>query len=87
MVGETILVAEFSQETNTFATEPTDRTHSQERREYVAEEIPTELRDTNSTIGGFIEVADADELDGLALSLHGAMVSENHDDGDYPDWE
>ena len=123
MTGETVLVGEFSHETNTFASEPTDRESFQKRREYHGDELIEELRGTNSTVGGIVDVAEGagveliptvaaaaqpggivteeafeyyserilagvrdhrDDLDGICLGLHGAMVVEGRDDGEGP---
>lgn len=123
METPTVFVAEFSHETNTFSDEPTRREEFQERREYFHDEVLDELRDTNTTIGGGIEIADregvtlhpsvaaaampsgkvtqkayefyteqilsdlketADEVDGVFLSLHGAMVQQGGVDGEGP---
>jgi len=123
MTDETVLVAGFSHETNTFATTPTDREIFQERQEYFGDEIPEKLAGTNTQIGGTMDVADelgvdlrytvaaaavpggvvtedtyefytdeilagvrdhADDLDGVMLALHGAMVPEGMDDGEGP---
>lgn len=123
MGDQTIFVAEFSHETNTFAGMKTTRERFQERREYIGEEMFEELEGTNSTIGGGMAVAEeagvtlvpsiaaaampsglvdgeayefyterivsdlrevADDVDGVFLSLHGAMVQEGGDDGEGP---
>jgi microcystin degradation protein MlrC len=123
MPAETVLIGEFSHETNTFVPTPTDRAAFRERREYVGDEMIERLRGTNSTVGGAIDVAEAegvdlhptvatsatpggpvtadaydhysgeivdaaralgDDLDGVYLSLHGAMVPEGGDDGEGP---
>ncbi|MFB6170315.1 MAG: M81 family metallopeptidase [Haloarculaceae archaeon] len=123
MTGETVLLGEFSHETNTFAPEPTGREDFRARKEYVGEEIAAHLRGTNSTVGGALEVGEAegvnfvptvaasatpggvvtadaydhyteavlgplreraDEVDGVFLSLHGAMVPEGGVDGEGP---
>lgn len=123
MSGETVLVAGFSHETNTFVSTATDRSIFQERREYFAKNVPTKLRGTNTAVGGVIDVAESenvnllysvaasavpggivtkdtyefytdriiedvtrhtDDLDGVLLALHGAMVPEEMDDGEGP---
>ena len=123
MPEETVLVAEFAHETNTFSETPTDRRTFQERQEYFGDDVPDELRGTNSAVGGIIDVAEAEgvglrhtvaaaampggrvtadayefyterildgvrehreELDGVILALHGAMVPEAMDDGEGP---
>ena len=116
MSDETVLLGGFAHETNTFATESTDRAAFEERREYVGEEIRDRMAGTNSCEGGVIDVASAagvdlrytvsasatpggvvtadayehyteqildgieaagDDLDGVCLCLHGAMVPES----------
>jgi microcystin degradation protein MlrC len=116
----TVLVGGISHETNTFAA-PTTRERFREHHEYVGEEIPAKLRDTNTQLGGCIEFADthdvelaystyaaavpggpvtadayehyteqilerarelADEIDGVKLALHGAMVAETTPHGE-----
>jgi microcystin degradation protein MlrC len=118
-----VLIGEFAHESNTFASAPTTREHFRERREYVGDVMLDELRDTNTAVGGAIEVADsdevdlvptlsasagpggvvaadayehytdaivararehADEIDGVFLALHGAMVPDGMDDGEGP---
>ncbi len=134
---DTVLIGEFTHESNTFSTEPTTREHFRERREYFGDEIVDELRGTNTAIGGAIDVADgsatsgtgrspskrggdvellptvaasanpggvvtaeayghytgaildgarehADDIDGVFLALHGAMVPEGKGDGEGP---
>lgn len=123
MANETILVGEFSHETNTFAVRETDREAFTDRREYLGEDLVENLRGTNTPVGGIVDVAEsaglnlvptvaaaatpggvvtadayefyageilsvarerADDLDGVALSLHGAMVPEGRTDGEGP---
>lgn len=123
MSDETVLIGSFSHETNTFATEPTTREDFRTRLEAVGDEIPAELRGTNTAVGGAIAAADeenvdlvysmaasatpggpvttdayefysraiveaatehADDIDGVFLALHGAMVPEGRDDGEGP---
>lgn len=123
MTDGTVLVGKFSHETNTFSPTPTDREAFRRRQEYVGEEMLTQLRGTDTTVGGVLDVveregldlvptvaasatpggpvtADAydhytgaildglveagDRIDGVVLSLHGAMVPEGSDDGEGP---
>lgn len=123
MADETVLVGNFSHETNTFVESTTGRSLFKERREYFGDEIPERLTGTNTQVGGVIDVADdesvdlihtvaatatpsglveadayefyceqildaareyADDLDGVMLCLHGAMVPEGMDDGEGP---
>jgi len=63
MSGETVLTGGFSHETNTFAPTATTREDFRERREYVGEEIVAEMRGTNTSIGGAIDVAGAEGVD------------------------
>ncbi|MFB6155337.1 MAG: M81 family metallopeptidase [Haloferacaceae archaeon] len=123
MARETVLVGQFSHETNTFAPTPTDVAAFRARQEYAGDEVIDRLRGTNTTVGGAVDVADAEgldlvptvaasatpggpvareaydhytgeildvareratELDGVFLSLHGAMVPEGGDDGEGP---
>lgn len=118
-----VLLAEFSHETNTFSTVPTDRADFQNRREYFGETVLDRLDGSNTAIGGAVDVARAEavdvepvmaaaaspsgpvttetyefytetitdavrdhgqDLDGLLLALHGAMVPEGMDDGEGP---
>lgn len=62
-MGETVLLGGFSHETNTFAGGTTDRDSFAERGEYFGEAIPAKLRDTNTTEGGVIDVAEAEGVD------------------------
>lgn len=118
-----IFVAGLSHESNTFATGATTRGDFQSRREYMGDQVITELRGTNTAIGGGIEVAEteghslhpsiaasanpggvvsretyewyldrirtdlaevAEDVDGVFLALHGAMVPAHQDDGEGP---
>ncbi|MDY6818520.1 MAG: M81 family metallopeptidase [Halobacteriales archaeon] len=63
MADETVLVGGFSHETNTFAPTPTGRTDFQKRLERFGDEVPAELRGTNTGIGGVIEVADDEDVE------------------------
>lgn len=119
MSDETVLLAGFAHETNTFAGGTTGREEFQQRREYFGAEIPERMRGTNTCEGGAIavgeesgvdlrygvsaaatpsgvvaadtyefytqEILDAveaagDDLDGVCLCLHGAMVPESRTD-------
>ncbi|WP_132058592.1 M81 family metallopeptidase [Halorussus amylolyticus] len=123
MVTESVLVGEFSHETNTFAVGTTDRSSFADRREFFGEDLVAGLRGTNTSVGGIVDAADAagldlvpsvaaaatpggmvtaetydfytdeivsaarehaDDLDGVSLSLHGAMVPEGGTDGEGP---
>lgn len=123
MSDETVLLAGFAHETNTFVDGTTGRDQFEERREYFGDEIPEKMRGTNTCEGGAIEVGEAegvdlryavsasatpsgvvaeeayefytehildgveaagDDLDGVCLCLHGAMVPEGMDDGEGP---
>jgi microcystin degradation protein MlrC len=119
MSQPTVLVGEFSHETNTFVPEPTTRESFRERREYLGAAVVERLRGTNTAVGGAVAVADRegvslrptvaasatpggrvsadaydhytgaildrlDGVDGVFLSLHGAMVPEGMDDGEGP---
>ncbi|WP_227380279.1 M81 family metallopeptidase [Haladaptatus halobius] len=63
MSDELVLVGNFSHETNTFATTPTDRHDFQKRREYFGEEIPQKLRETNTAVGGAIDIAENEDIE------------------------
>lgn len=123
MANETVLVANFSHETNTFAPTLTTREDFQKRHEHFGEDVIKEFRGTNTSVGGAIDVAEqrdvrlvpavaasatpggtvsreafgfyrdrivetardhADELNGVLLPLHGAMVVQDMDDGEGP---
>jgi len=122
MSTERVFLAEFSHETNTFATTPTERAEFRNRGEFFGREVLSEFEGTNSTIGGACEVAEAEAIDllpsvsaeatpggvvsreayefyterilddlreagdveGVFLSLHGAMVQEGGVDGEGP---
>lgn len=123
MTGKTIVVGKFAHESNTFSSVPTDRAAFEEYQAYSGAEMIENLQDTNSEIGGFIEVATEEgvdlvpsisanaspggpvtedayeyytgrildtlreyesQLDGVALALHGAMVTEERIDGEGP---
>jgi microcystin degradation protein MlrC len=120
---ETVFIAAFEHETNTFVPTPTTREDFEDRIEFEGEEISEEMSGTETSIGGIVDAADAhgfdlvesvaasatpggpvtrvaydhyterilndlrnwvDEIDGVALSLHGAMVSAGGDDGEGP---
>lgn len=125
MGSETVLLASFMHETNTFVKNPTvtTRDHYRARREHFGADVVESLRGTETSPGGVIEVAEdrgidlvpilaanatpgapvsedayefytgeildgvrehADDLDGVVLPLHGAMVPEHLDDGEGP---
>lgn len=125
MADETVLVASFIHETNTFVTNPkvTDRKKFKERREYFGDDVVKNLRGTATGVGGVIDIAEkegvelrpvlatsatpgapveqetyefyterivegvrehVDEIDGVILPLHGAMVPEHGHDGEGP---
>lgn len=122
VTAPTILIASFMHESTTFSETRTDLDTFQES-ETRGEEVVASHRDTNTELGGAIEVAtaagadllpavathatpgglvteaafdayideivdvarsDADEIDGVVLALHGAMVPEGRDDGEGP---
>lgn len=115
----TILIGSLLHETNTFAASNTTRTDIKGDREYYENELCRGYRDTETEIGGAIELADRhdvtlvpsvgvelmpgglvaeqlyeeyatsildtahqhqNQLDGVFLALHGAMVTEHLDD-------
>jgi microcystin degradation protein MlrC len=123
MANETVLVGEFSHETNTFAVRETDREAFADRREDFGNPLIENLRGTNTPVGGIVDAAESagldllptvaaaatpggavtadayeayageilstarergDDVDGVALSLHGAMVPEGRVDGEGP---
>lgn len=57
MTGETVLLAGFQHETNTFAGGTTGRPLFQERHEYFGAEIPEKLGGTNTCEGGAMDAA------------------------------
>ena len=59
-MSATVLIARFKHETNTFSSLPTGREEFASTSLYTDEEIPPEFRDTNTDIGGFLRVADAE---------------------------
>ncbi len=115
-----VLMGEFAHETNTFSVQPADLGAFRRMFLHVGDEVPAKMRDTNTEIAGFLDVADRhgwevvhtvacfatpcgkvtdaawDELSGrivraakdgtgyhgVLLALHGAMVSESHDDAE-----
>ncbi len=123
MPSYTIFLGGISHETNSFAPGTTDRNHFRKRRELFGDEITPQLRETNTVVGGVIDVAESEEIelipsviasampgapvaedvfdfyrnrllndlreavndvDGILLPLHGAMVVEGKDDGEGP---
>jgi microcystin degradation protein MlrC len=117
----TVLTGEFSHETNTFSSRPTDHAAFRERYWYLGDEAVVERGSSNTGIAGFVDVARAhewktihtistaaqpagpvtrdafdrvadvivdatrthkDQLDGILLSLHGAMVTDFCQDGE-----
>ena len=125
MANETVVLASFQHETNTFVRNPTVTTREdyQVRQEIFGDEAIEKLRGAEVATGGAIEVAEdrdidlrpiivanatpgapvskdtyefytdeivkgvrehVDELDGVILPLHGAMVPEHLDDGEGP---
>lgn len=122
-MDETVFIASFKHESQTFTEGRAGRDDFRDRLELFGEEIPATLRGTNSEIGGVIDVAEdegveliysvatsgaagppvsrtaykyytdyitealgdiVDEIDGVALPLHGAMVPEGMDEGEGP---
>jgi microcystin degradation protein MlrC len=119
-MGFRVAVIEFAHESNTFSPKPADLHAFEASRLYFGDEILREMRDTNSEIGGCIDVAEcrkwdlvpilsahaqpcgpvteetrrnltdeavrrieaAKPLDGVFVSLHGAMVTETSQDGE-----
>jgi microcystin degradation protein MlrC len=120
---ETVFIAAFEHETNTFVPAPTTRSDFRDRIECEGSEISRQLGGTETSIGGIVDAATehgftlvesvaasatpggpvteaaygtyterirtdlrdrVDEVDGIALSLHGAMVPEGGDDGEGP---
>jgi microcystin degradation protein MlrC len=115
-----VAIAEFKQETNTFATKPTTLDDFQSWHLWYGQELIDGLKGTNTEIDGFLTVLDdagieivpilatfamsggrvttdtyqqllqdlqdrlgaADPIDGVLLSLHGAMVTDDNDDPD-----
>ncbi|ODR80244.1 microcystin degradation protein MlrC [Haladaptatus sp. W1] len=63
MSDELVLVGDFSHETNTFATTPTNRPKFQERREYFGEQVDRKLRETNTAVGGVIDIAEDEQIE------------------------
>jgi microcystin degradation protein MlrC len=63
MRNTTVLMAGFSHETNTFAPTPTTREDFQKRRECFGEEVIEKLRDTNTSVGGAIDIAEQQGVD------------------------
>ena len=79
MSMERVFLAEFSHETNTFAATPTERDDFRNRGEFSGREVLSEFEETNSTIGGACEVAEAEGVDLLpsvsAEATPGGVVS------------
>jgi len=57
---DTVLLARLKHETNTFSSLSTGREAFASTSLYVGEEIPPEFRGTNTDLGGFLRVADAE---------------------------
>ena len=119
-MSKCVLVAQFSHETNTFSVQPADVAAFAQRSWHFGSQVPSQFRDTNTEMAGFLDCADAHEwsllhtvsaaagpcgrvtdevwrlavdaileplhsgakIDGIALALHGAMVTESHDDAE-----
>jgi len=125
MSKETVLLVSFMHESNTFVENPKTTTRSDFRanREYFGEDVVANLRGTETSVGGVIDVADergielrpiaavnatpgapvsrdayeyytteierrvrdrGDDVDGVVMPLHGAMVPEHLHDGEGP---
>jgi microcystin degradation protein MlrC len=125
MSDETVLLASFMHESNTFVRNPetTTREDYRARREYFGTDVVENLRGTETSVGGVVDVAEergvelrpvlaanatpgapvsedayeyytgeildavrdqVDDLDGVMLPLHGAMVTEHLHDGEGP---
>lgn len=60
---ETVVVGAFAHETNTFVPEPVDRGNFQDREEYLGEAVVTNLRGTETAVGGVIDAAAELDID------------------------
>jgi microcystin degradation protein MlrC len=121
VTGETVVLAAFHHESNSFVSNPavTTRADFGERYEYTGQEVVERLRGTGTEVGGIVDVAEeagvdlrpivaasatpgapveretyehyageilngieatSDSIDGVLLSLHGAMVTEHLND-------
>lgn len=63
VMSESVLVGRVSHESNTFSSRPSGRDTFQDRRELFGDEIPDALRDTNSEVGGIIDVAEEEGVE------------------------
>lgn len=120
-MSKTVVVGAFAHETNTFVPDAVTRADFQAREEHLYDEVPENMRGTETAVGGVIDVADqeeinlihtvsafatpggvvdddtyefytdlildavrdnVDELDGVMLPLHGAMVTDSDSDGE-----
>lgn len=54
---ETVLTGELAHETNTFVRGLTERSDFQEDREYLGEDVPTQMAGTETSIGGIVDSA------------------------------
>lgn len=65
MTGETVLLASFMHETNTFVVTPatTTRDDFRDRREYFGDDLVEPLRGTETSVGGAIAVSDREGID------------------------
>lgn len=84
MTGETILVAQFSHESNTFARTRTDREDFRNQFERYGRDLVDTFRDTNTEIGGVVDVAERDDLNlvpSVATTAEpgGRVVTETYD--------
>ncbi|ADD07315.1 Microcystin LR degradation protein MlrC-like protein (plasmid) [Natrialba magadii ATCC 43099] len=79
MAGESVLVGEFSHETNTFVKSRTGRAAFQERREYFDEEVSEKLHGTNTEVGGALAAASDSQIEVhtpvAAAAMPGGLVT------------
>src|SRR5277367_6671212 len=93
-----VLTARFMHETNTFSCVSTDMALIRCRDFHLENEIPQPFRGTRSALGATFEAADkygwnlvhpvsanpnpSGLVDGVLLHLHGAMVTDSHEDAE-----
>lgn len=79
-MSKTVIVGAFAHEANTFVPEPVTRADFQAREEYIGDEVPKNLRDTETTVGGVIDAADATDVELIhtvsAFATPGGVVAD-----------
>ena len=61
-MSKTVVVGAFAHETNTFVPDAVTRADFQAREEHLYDEVPENMRGSETAVGGVIDVADQEEI-------------------------